>query len=73
MDSGIYVQDVKWILVPMYDLIFLMDLTTASLYFDHLHHEALSSWITKIQHLKSYFLYRFYIKSHKYMKFTSTM
>ena len=73
MDSGIYVQDVKWILVPMYDLIFLMDLTTASLYFDHHHHEALSSWITKIQHLKSYFLYRFYIKSHKYMKFTSTM
>ena len=40
MDSGIYVQDVKWILVPMYDLIFLMDLTTASLYFDHHHHEA---------------------------------
>ena len=59
MDSGIYVQDVKWILVPMYDLIFLMDLTTASLYFDHHHHEALSSWITKIQHLKSYSLYRF--------------
>ena len=41
MDSGIYVQDVKWNLVPMYDLIFLMDLTTASLYFDHHHHEAL--------------------------------